>query len=199
MPVSSQAARLRPSRGELSWRHTGTACRMFVSTWRSRPSPRASGPEDDGAIGSDLALAPRLRLRCRDQFLQVGDAFFLGEEGHDIRHAQCVALAHGEKLFARHGHALGSSGLLAQRLRRLLLFDLPFKPGQFFLELAKIVFPGVHGASLAWGPTCPFSHVRHARARSRIKPLSPPWSWCDGMPTCDAQRHMPLKSGLRSC
>src|SRR5690348_7553516 len=95
-----------------------------------------------------LARPPWFRLRRHDELLQVRNAFFFGEERDHVGNAQVVPLAQCQKFIARRRQSLGGGGLLAERFRGWLLFnfafDLAFEPGEFFLELAVVIFRGGH-------------------------------------------------------
>ena len=84
-------------------------------------------------------------MRRNDELLQICNAFFLGEKGNDIRNGQVMPLAKHQEFFTCHRQALSSSLFLAKWLGWLLLLNLAFECGKFFLELAEVIFLGGHG------------------------------------------------------
>jgi hypothetical protein len=87
---------------------------------------------------------------CRNnELLQVSNAFFLGEKGNDICNGQAMPLLKYLEFFTCHRQALGRGLFLAERLGWLLLFNLAFECGEFFLELAEVIFLGGHGVCKA--------------------------------------------------
>jgi hypothetical protein len=109
----------------------------------------------------DLARPPGFRLRCSDEFLQVRNAFFFGKESDDVRDGQVMPLAQHKEFLTRHGQTLGGGRLLAEWLGRWLFFDLVLEFGEFFLELAEVVFLGVH-----WGGSSTGGQILARRPRA---------------------------------